>query len=41
MSGSEDYFLDLESDMEENQINEILAKKIELEKTDNILAYTA
>mgnify|MGYP001073316749 FL=1 len=41
MSDSEDYYFELDSDMEENQINELLAQKMAQEEDDNLLAYTA
>ena len=41
MSDSEDYYFELDSDMEENQINELLAQKMAQEEADNLLAYTA
>ena len=41
MSDSEDYYFVLDSDMEENQINELLAQKMAQEEDDNLLAYTA
>ena len=41
MFDSEDCFLVIDSDMEDNQIEQILSKKLEEEQEDNLLAYTA
>lgn len=33
--------MEIDSDMEDNQIEQILSKKLEEEQVDNLLAYTA